>query len=603
MGLYKQYFRVTQHARDKIFGKAFPVQMLISEQGKLSHKRLAVVLFGLFTLAIGIILSSIPWLDYLIIKNLRLWNGSVSFQYWQKPGVIRLTRVYIFNVTNPDNFLYDGDKPRLQEIGPFVYRLSPKVTSSIVIEEVELKKHLNSGWSRSASFCLHLVYIKYWKKESCLQVLQAIEWVLREEMEKVNIKFHDNGTVSYQHKKILQFVPELSVNKDQKITVPNIPLLTLAMHSNTLGYFVQKTISLLLNVGSFKPFVTVTADELVFGYDDKLVSLAHQFYPKKKRPMSKMGLLINRNGTLDEVHNIYTGMTGMEKFGLLDKLNGKNHLPYWESEPCNSITASEGSFFPPRHFTKADVVYLYDKDICRILPFEYKGPSPKHGIRADKYAPPDNVFETVEKNPDNKCYCPGNEFCPPKGLQNISPCQFDAPVYISFPHFYNADPSLRKPFEGLYPSKDKHESYFKIQPKLGVPIEGKIRVQLNLKIDQAPGVTPVKNFPSMIYPIMWLEEGIDDLTPSIRRWMYLGTTFAEIACPIMTYSFIFIGSCILIGMFVNGYKSLMFTKRTIEIGMRQLQRRSTAYIHHPENFISRHEVYTLLDVPEESQEV
>lgn len=47
----------------------------------------------------------------------------------------------------------------------------------------------------------------------------------REDMEKVNIKFHQNGTVSFQHKKILQFIPELSVNKEQKIVVPNIPLL------------------------------------------------------------------------------------------------------------------------------------------------------------------------------------------------------------------------------------------------------------------------------------------------------------------------------------------------------------------------------------------
>lgn len=44
-------------------------------------------------------------------------------------------------------------------------------------------------------------------------------------MEKVNIKFHDNGTVTYQHKKILQFVPEMSVDKDLKLIVPNIPLL------------------------------------------------------------------------------------------------------------------------------------------------------------------------------------------------------------------------------------------------------------------------------------------------------------------------------------------------------------------------------------------
>lgn len=47
----------------------------------------------------------------------------------------------------------------------------------------------------------------------------------REDMEKINIKFHDNGTVSFQHRKILEFMPELSVDKNLRIVVPNIPLL------------------------------------------------------------------------------------------------------------------------------------------------------------------------------------------------------------------------------------------------------------------------------------------------------------------------------------------------------------------------------------------
>lgn len=47
----------------------------------------------------------------------------------------------------------------------------------------------------------------------------------REDMEKVNIVFHNNGTVSYQHKKILNFVPEMSEDGDIKVMVPNIPLL------------------------------------------------------------------------------------------------------------------------------------------------------------------------------------------------------------------------------------------------------------------------------------------------------------------------------------------------------------------------------------------
>lgn len=49
--------------------------------------------------------------------------------------------------------------------------------------------------------------------------------IFREDMEKVNIRFYENYTVSYQHKKILHFVPELSVDKNLRIVTPNIPLL------------------------------------------------------------------------------------------------------------------------------------------------------------------------------------------------------------------------------------------------------------------------------------------------------------------------------------------------------------------------------------------
>lgn len=57
--------------------------------------------------------------------------------------------------------------------------------------------------------------------------------------------------------------------------------------------------------------------------------------------------------------------------------------------------------------------------------------------------------------------------------------------------------------------------------------------------------------------------------------MYLATTFADVACPLMTYGFIFLGTCVIIGVFVNAYKSLVFTKETIEIGKYNLQNTKT----------------------------
>lgn len=40
----------------------------------------------------------------------------------------------------------------------------------------------------------------------------------------------------------------------------------------------------------------------------------------------------------------------------------------------------------------------------------------------------------------------------------------DVPVYVSYPHFMDADPSLSEPFEGLNPIREKHQTYLKLQP-------------------------------------------------------------------------------------------------------------------------------------------
>lgn len=91
-------------------------------------------------------------------QNLRLWNNTLSFHYWQRPGVIRLTKVYIFNVTNPDGFL-NGEKPKLVEVGPFVYRLvfllfEIIASTNYLLQRVRERKKMRETSGRSVSISI-----------------------------------------------------------------------------------------------------------------------------------------------------------------------------------------------------------------------------------------------------------------------------------------------------------------------------------------------------------------------------------------------------------------------------------------------------------------
>lgn len=48
----------------------------------------------------------------------------------------------------------------------------------------------------------------------------------RETWEKVNLVFHDNGTLTYNQQKVYRFDPDQSVgSEDDVVVVPNIPML------------------------------------------------------------------------------------------------------------------------------------------------------------------------------------------------------------------------------------------------------------------------------------------------------------------------------------------------------------------------------------------
>lgn len=121
----------------------------------------------------------------------------------------------------------------------------------------------------------------------------------------------------------------------------------------------------------------------------------------------------------------------------------------------------------------------------------------------DRFELAEDAYDSSRENAT--CFNVENEK-PVYGLQNISPCQYGAPVYVSNPHFWKTSPELLEAVEGLQPDPEKHESFLLIQPKLGVPLKATVRAQMNFKVEQSNHVDAVKNFRDFTFPVMWMEE-------------------------------------------------------------------------------------------------
>ena len=78
------------------------------------------------------------------------------------------------------------------------------------------------------------------------------------------------------------------------------------------------------------------------------------------------------------------------------------------------------------------------------------------------------------RNEENKCYCLENDGfrCLKSGVTYMEPCkrELEAPLALSMPHFYQADPSFLEAVEGLKPEKEKHQFFMDVVPEFGFPL-------------------------------------------------------------------------------------------------------------------------------------
>jgi hypothetical protein len=197
--------------------------------------------------------------------------------------------------------------------------------------------------------------------------------ISRETWEKVNIVENDNGTLSFNQKKVYIFSEEESEGlEDDVVIVPNIPMLSATSQSKHAARFLRLAMASIMDILKIKPFVEVSVGQLLWGYEDPLLKLAKDVVPKEQKlPYDEFGLFYGKNSTSNDRVTMFTGVDDITQYGIIDKYNGRSHMTNWLREDCNRLNGSDGSIFPP-HIQKDTTLYVYDKDLCRLLPLNYE---------------------------------------------------------------------------------------------------------------------------------------------------------------------------------------------------------------------------------------
>ncbi|XP_045538334.1 lysosome membrane protein 2 [Papilio machaon] len=447
--------------------------------GQQSDKRyyfLLVLLCATFALSlIGTIFFCFTnTINDAILSNMVIRNNSVAYDMWRRPSVQPLMKVYLFNYTNWEDVKERRAKRlHVEEVGPYVYS---------------------------------------------------------QQLERVNIKF-DKDKLSYNERNDFRFLPEESKGAHfDQVNVPNLPLLGVISKAKDMQIngFAQMTLNTALNFGNHPDaFVKLPVHRFLWGYDDTIIDTAKPILSLQgKLNFKKFGLLVTKNGTVSERLTINTGEIDKDKMNIIQELDGRDYLPYWSSRDCNSIEASDGTIFPPSMLDRNKTLYVLYTNLCRRLPFVYeKDVEIADGVQLMRYRMPLDVFDDPAHNAANQCFCElDTGHCPPRGVINVTACAMGAPALASFPHFYRGDPMLREQVTGLKPNPELHKSYLDIHPTLGIALNGKSTLQLNIQVRKTPMYTSLSFLDDgLILPVAWIDMGVDELPETLRSLVYHGT--------------------------------------------------------------------------------
>jgi len=136
-------------------------------------------------------------------------------------------------------------------------------------------------------------------RASKLHVQELGPYMYSEKIIRTNVIMHQNGTLTYDQKKVYHWIGGKSV--DEVIVVPNVLLMFATALVRDLNFAMRFSLSTVLSTLHEKTFVNLTAGGFIWGYDSPLYEMAKPLLMLQQNVLKdKFGLLAVVSKSFDE---------------------------------------------------------------------------------------------------------------------------------------------------------------------------------------------------------------------------------------------------------------------------------------------------------------